>query len=56
MSSPAWDAQAPLRIGAAMAGSMGESVVYQRPPSAAGVADLFTPTQAAAAPAAPPAR
>ncbi|MEU8055186.1 DNRLRE domain-containing protein [Microbispora bryophytorum] len=53
LSFPAWDAQAPLRIGAAMAGSMDETVVYQRPLSAAGVADLFAQAQAAAAPAAP---
>ncbi|MEU6411854.1 hypothetical protein [Microbispora sp. NPDC046933] len=53
LSFPIWDAQAPLRIGAAMAGSMDETVAYQRPLPAAGVADLFTQAQAAAAPAAP---
>ncbi|WP_432871842.1 LamG domain-containing protein [Microbispora rosea] len=53
LSFPAWDAQAPLRIGAAIAGSIDETMVYQRPLSAAGVADLFTQAQAAEAPAVP---
>ncbi|TQS07023.1 NucA/NucB deoxyribonuclease domain-containing protein, partial [Microbispora hainanensis] len=43
----------PLRIGAAMAGAIDETMVYQRPLSAAGVADLFTQAQAAEAPAVP---
>ncbi|WP_344860773.1 hypothetical protein [Planomonospora alba] len=53
MSFPAWDAQAPLRIGAAMVGGIDEVAVYQRPLTAAGVADLFAQPQAAQA-AAPP--
>ncbi|MEV4897755.1 DNRLRE domain-containing protein, partial [Nonomuraea sp. NPDC055795] len=56
LSFPTWDAQAPLRIGAAMAGSMDEAVAYQRPLPAAGVTDLFMQAQAAEPPAAPSAK
>ncbi|WP_169789118.1 DNRLRE domain-containing protein [Nonomuraea candida] len=56
LSFPAWDAQTPLRIGAAMAGSIDEVELYQRPLSAAGVAGLVAQPQTTQAPAAPSAK
>ncbi|MEU6728460.1 DNRLRE domain-containing protein [Nonomuraea wenchangensis] len=53
LSFPAWDAQAPLRIGAAMAGGIDQAEVYQRPLTAVGVAGLLTQSQRAQAAAAP---
>ncbi|MFI7224082.1 DNRLRE domain-containing protein [Nonomuraea angiospora] len=43
LSFPAWNAQAPLRIGAAMAGSIDEVQIYQRPFSADEVASVMAP-------------
>ncbi|MFD8529648.1 LamG-like jellyroll fold domain-containing protein [Streptosporangium canum] len=43
LSFPAWDAQAPLRIGAAVAGSIDEVQIYQRPFSADEVASVMAP-------------
>ncbi|MEV8638853.1 DNRLRE domain-containing protein [Streptosporangium sp. NPDC051023] len=43
LSFPAWNAQAPLRIGAAMAGSIDEVQIYQRPFSADEVANVMAP-------------
>ncbi|MFD1539832.1 DNRLRE domain-containing protein [Nonomuraea guangzhouensis] len=56
LSFPVWDAQAPLRIGAAMAGSIDEVRGYQRPLTAAGVAYLFTRPQTVQTAAAPSAK
>ncbi|PZG17239.1 NucA/NucB deoxyribonuclease domain-containing protein [Nonomuraea aridisoli] len=47
LSVPAWDAPtAPLRIGAVMTGGIDEVGIYQRPLTAAGIADLFNQFQA----------
>ncbi|MFI7153845.1 LamG-like jellyroll fold domain-containing protein [Nonomuraea sp. NPDC050022] len=43
LSFPAWNAQASLRIGAAMAGSIDEVQIYQRPFSADEVASVMAP-------------
>ncbi|SEH02346.1 Deoxyribonuclease NucA/NucB [Nonomuraea solani] len=43
LSFPAWNAQAPLRIGAAMAGSLDEVQIYQRPFSADEIANVMVP-------------
>ncbi|MER6831169.1 DNRLRE domain-containing protein [Streptosporangium sp. NPDC000563] len=43
LSFPTWNAQAPLRIGAAMAGSIDEVRIYQRPFSAYEVASVMAP-------------
>ncbi|MFI7455737.1 DNRLRE domain-containing protein [Nonomuraea sp. NPDC049714] len=56
LSFPVWNAQAPLRIGASMAGSIDQAEVYQRPLTAAGVAGLLTPQQTVQAAAAPSAK
>ncbi|MGW4959885.1 DNRLRE domain-containing protein [Nonomuraea sp. NPDC004186] len=53
LSLPAWDAQAPLLIGAAVAGGIDEVRIYQRPLSGTGVAELFTQPQPTPSPAAP---
>ncbi|WP_344896246.1 DNRLRE domain-containing protein [Nonomuraea antimicrobica] len=50
---PAWDAQAPLRIGAAMAGSLDEVQIYQRPFSADEVANVMAPAPTSVAAPAP---
>ncbi|GAA1021793.1 hypothetical protein Aple_073130 [Acrocarpospora pleiomorpha] len=46
LSFSAWDAQTPLLIGAAMAGSVDGVRVYQRPLISIGVADLVTQPEA----------
>ncbi|MFI7708524.1 LamG-like jellyroll fold domain-containing protein [Nonomuraea sp. NPDC049480] len=48
LSFPAWNAQAPLRIGAAMAGSIDEVQIYQRPFSADEVASVIASVTAPA--------
>ncbi|MGI5284316.1 DNRLRE domain-containing protein [Nonomuraea polychroma] len=48
LSVPAWNAQAPLRIGAAMAGSIDEVQIYQRPFSADEVASVIASVTASA--------
>ncbi|MGW5263444.1 DNRLRE domain-containing protein [Microbispora sp. NPDC004025] len=53
LSFPAWDAQAPLRIGAAMAGSIDEVHIYQRSLDADDVAGLIASVTAPAPVAAP---
>ncbi|MBN6055241.1 hypothetical protein JYK22_25115, partial [Nonomuraea sp. RK-328] len=53
LSFPAWNAQAPLRIGAAMAGSIDEVQIYQRPFSADEVASVMAPAPTPVAVAVP---
>ena len=53
LSFPAWNAQAPLWIGAAMAGSIDEVHIYQRPLSADEVAGVTAPDPMPAAAPAP---
>ncbi|SDI59032.1 Deoxyribonuclease NucA/NucB, partial [Sinosporangium album] len=48
LSFSAWNAQAPLQIGAAMAGSIDEVQIYQRPFSAAEVASVIASATASA--------